>query len=398
MSATDSEAAKNETVRILIVDDDPIMLNTVSATLAPRFSVDSAPTGEEARARLRAGPPYALVIADMFLPDAHGAQLLAECGARTPTTVRIMMTGDRTTETAVDAINTGQVFRLLIKPFGIPELQEAVEAALRHHAVLAAEEELLRGTVSGSIAILLEVVSTVDPVSFELSQRLRETVRTFAQAMELPNAWELEMAAALARIGAATLPATLQHRIARDAELTAQEEGILAEVPEVGWRLLNAVPRFAGVAEAVRYQEKRYDGSGPPRDDRHGGAIPLGARILKIFTARARLELDGVAKAAAHQQLERRPGEYDPELLAASFRHFPEYIFSPLSAAGKTRLVPASELRPNQAAVSAFRTKDGLTIVAPGTKLTAMAVERVRKHVELHMLEGPFCIQDLEEG
>ena len=380
--------------RILVVDDEQPLLNLLGASLADYYAVETARGGAEALQRLRMEEPFAVIIADLIMPEMNGIDLLAECERLYPLTVRVVLTGDPKRQTVIDAVNRGRIFHFIPKPVQQPLLLETVEAAARQHEILKAEQELLDTTLRTSINLLLEVLSTLDAQSFELSQRVRRSVGVFARSLQLPNAWELEMAAALARIGAATVPVEVLHKLAAgDAALNHQEEDLVRRVPLMGWQMLKSVPRLERVAEAVKYQSKHFDGGGYPDDDVAGEQIPMGARILKIFMDRAALEVEGVAKANAHQQMKGRAGVYDPMLLDASFRCFPDYILSGISATEQVRLVPAPDLQPNQVLVAEIRTSDGLLFAAAGTRLTPLILQRIHNHVALNNISGPFCVQ-----
>jgi hypothetical protein len=178
-----------------------------------------------------------------------------------------------------------------------------------------------------------------------------------------------------------------------EAQITLREQELIDRVPMMGWQMLKGVPRLGRVAEAVRYQAKNFDGGGRPADGVAGEEIPLGGRILKVFMDRAALEVDGVAKAAAHQQMAARSGVYDPAILTASFRCFPDYILSGISATEQVRLLAAADLQPGQVIVAEIRTDEELVFIAAGTRLTPHIVQRIRNHVATGNLKEPFCVQ-----
>jgi hypothetical protein len=206
------------------------------------------------------------------------------------------------------------------------------------------------------------------------------------------------MAASLARIGTVALPSSTLRKVARDAELDPSEQTLLAEVPMLGWQMLKSVPRFERVAEAVRYQAKHFDGAGYPADEVNGATIPLGARILKVFMDRAALEVEGMAKAQARRELESRGGVYDQALVAASFQCFPDYILSGISATEQIHLVSVDDLRADLTIVAEIRTKENVLFVAAGTRLTPLIVQRIKTHVSIGNVSGPFCVQSPSSG
>lgn len=380
--------------RVLIVDDEQATLNLFSSVLKDRYAIETATNGEQALERLRReDAPIAVIVSDVFLPGISGIELLAQCARVSPDTVRIALTGDPGRETVVESVNHANVFRFVSKPIRIAKLAELLESAVQHYESQRCERDIMETTVRMSVNLLLEVLAALNPASFELSQRLRGNVRAFARALRLPNAWELEIAASLARIGIVALPAAVSRKVAHELPLTAREAEMLAQVPQTGCQLLKQVPRMDRVAQAIRYQNKNYDGSGSPADSVARESIPLGARILRVFMDRAALEVDGVSGDAAHERMAARKGVYDPVLLVASFAQFPDCILSAVSVDKEIRLVTADELQADLTLVTEVRTAERLLLVASGTRLTPLIVQRIRTHVALGTVSGPFGIQ-----
>ena len=373
------------------------MLNLFSSVLKDRYTVETARSAEDALKLIQSDEPFTVVVADIFMPGVSGIDLLAQCEKLSPDTVRIAVTGDPGRDTVVDSVNEGQVFRFVSKPVRIETLAAIIEAAVERYESQRLEREMMDTTVRTSVNLLLEVLATFDPSSFELSQRIRTSVRIFARAQKLPNVWELELAASLARIGVVALPSDLLRKVARDIPLTPREAEQFSQVPQLGAQLFKQVPRMGRVAEAIRYQAKNFDGSGSPKDAITGSMIPLGARVLRIFVDRAALEIDGIAHDDARRQMMSRTGVYDPALLAASFDCFPDYILSAVSAQKQVRLVPADDLQPDTTLVTEIRTAEKLLLVAAGTRLTPIIVQRIRTHVALGTVTGPFGVQAASE-
>jgi hypothetical protein len=117
--------------------------------------------------------------------------------------------------------------------------------------------------------------------------------------------------------------------------------------------------------------------------------------VLKIFTDRAWLELDGVPKGEVRKRLESKSGVYDPELLAASFVHFPNGVVQDPSAPAQYLMLTAEELKPGQTSVMNIATQSGQRMAAAGSRLTSAMIQRIRNNVELGNLAGPFCVQEI---
>ncbi len=118
---------------ILCVDDDLDILSTVARLLrAVGHLVTAVDTPASALAILGARP-IAVLVSDFEMPEMNGVELAVRAREIQPETVRIMLTGHRTVETAMQGINVGEVFRFLSKPFDPEHLQREVAAALAHH-------------------------------------------------------------------------------------------------------------------------------------------------------------------------------------------------------------------------------------------------------------------------
>ena len=379
--------------RILIVDDNDDFLQGLGALLAGRFEVDAASSGAEGLQLLRGGRPYAVVVSDMHMPGMNGIDFLAQCEIHRPLTTRVLLTGDAARRVTTSATEVSHCFRILPKSTQPAELLTVVELACHHYESTVTEHELLETTLRPGINLLLELFSATAPASFDMSLRLQRTVRQFAEAMNLPMSWELEMAAGLARIGMATLPPSIAAKFSKREKLTAAEQKLVDKVPETSAQMIEAIPRLGRVAEIVRYQWKHFDGGGLPANDRKGDSIPVGARILKIFTDRAWLELDGISSLEVRQKLEGRRGLYDPVLLAASFQHFPDRIARDPFFPSQFLLLPLESLEPKQTVVEDIVTTTGLRLAAANSRLTTATIERIRNHCDLGNLTGPFCVQ-----
>jgi response regulator RpfG family c-di-GMP phosphodiesterase len=379
--------------RLLFVDDDPNLLAAFQRNLRKQFQFDTALGGEEALELLRQRGPYAVVLADMRMPGMDGVQLLEKVRQVAPETVRMMLTGNADQQTAVEAVNRGQVFRFLNKPCPPEVLVPALESAIKHYQYLRLESEMLEGTVSGSVKMLTDVLGAVAPEALGRGQRLRDSMRLFARLTGAERAWELELGALLSNVGCAAVPPSVLRRAAGEGDLSPVEAGVLRRVPRIGHDLIASIPRLQGVAEIVLYQDQGYDGSGFPADGRVGEALPVGARMLKILSDRATLEADGVVKQRALAVMRERGGLYDPSLLERCFQCFPDFLAQPISSDRPVHALSVAQLCPDYVVVSDICNQQGLVLVAAGNRLTAMSLERLRNFTELGEVREPVLVQ-----
>jgi DNA-binding NtrC family response regulator len=128
--------------RVLYVDDEPHNLKALARLFrnAP-FHFITFESPREALAKLDEIKP-AVVISDQRMPEISGTQLLEEIKKRLPDTVRILLTGHAELEVAIAAINQGNVFRFIKKPWNDAELKAEVASALEYHEEISGLRKL----------------------------------------------------------------------------------------------------------------------------------------------------------------------------------------------------------------------------------------------------------------
>jgi PAS domain S-box-containing protein len=139
-------AVMPHTPRILIVDDEPRMCDSLRTLLSNRgYEIHTSHSGKKAFEYL-SEHNFDLVILDMLMPDVDGYKVMDHINTHSPDTLIIVMTGHATVESAVTALKSG-AYDYLTKPFGHEELLKRVENALDHnklkHDRKVAEEALL---------------------------------------------------------------------------------------------------------------------------------------------------------------------------------------------------------------------------------------------------------------
>lgn len=132
--------------RVLLIDDDPNVLKALSRMLHRRFDLVAVCNGslaiETVQAALAASSGFAVVMCDMHMPQMDGIETLERLKAIDPLLVGIMLTGDSDQNTAIDALNSGNIFRFYSKPINCDLLADGIAAALHQHRLLLAEYQL----------------------------------------------------------------------------------------------------------------------------------------------------------------------------------------------------------------------------------------------------------------
>jgi len=239
---------------ILCVDDDENILKGFRRQLRGQFELETATSGQEGLELFKRKGPFAVVVSDMRMPMMDGIEFLSRVREANPDSVRIMLTGNADMQTAIDAVNEGNIFRYLTKPCSSDELAKAINAGIEQYRLINAERELLQKTLTGSIKMLTDILSMVNPAAFSRASRLRRLVGRLAAEMKLPNLWQYELAAMLSQVGCLTLlPETLE-RLNHGERLSADEQRMFVTHPAVGSKLLSNIPRLQSVAKMVEKQ------------------------------------------------------------------------------------------------------------------------------------------------
>jgi len=129
--------------RILIVDDEEAILETMAFTFMDLYEVFSTSDPQKALAILEENQPVAVVITDQRMPGMTGVELLKQVYDRFPETVRIILTGFADSETTIRAINDGHIYGYINKPWEPDELKTIVKRGVELHALTLENRRLV---------------------------------------------------------------------------------------------------------------------------------------------------------------------------------------------------------------------------------------------------------------
>ncbi len=241
--------------RVLCVDDEQNILEGYQRSLRKDFRIDIANGGNSALELIRANGPYAVIVSDMRMPEMDGVQLLARVKELAPETVRIMLTGNADQQTAIEAVNEGNIFRFLNKPCPPESLKNSLLAAIKQNHLIRAEKELLEKTLTGSLQVLTDILSMVNPTAFGRASRVRRLVRELATIMKLDDSWQVEIAAMLSQIGCITVPEETLSKVYEGKPLSADEKRMIENHSKIAHDLIARIPRLEAVAEIIAGQD-----------------------------------------------------------------------------------------------------------------------------------------------
>lgn len=280
------------TFKILIVDDEPANLRLLERLFRRDYQVFAAPSGEEAL-RLLEQHDVALLITDQRMPGMTGIELLKRTAGTRPHMVRMILTGYTDVGALVEAINCGQVYRYINKPWDNDDLRLTVERALQHYETNKAHYELegvnkrlasrLQAMTRGVVRTIADTMEAKDRHTYGHSRRVSGYSVAIGRRMRLSTALleHLSLASLLHDIGKIGTPDAI---LLKPSALTPEECAAVRLHAERGARLLAGVPEMEEVAAAVRHHHEDYDGSGYPeglKDEQ----IPIASRIIRVADA-----------------------------------------------------------------------------------------------------------------
>jgi len=365
--------------KILFVDDDLNILSSYKRSFRLKYDVHTAPSPTEALQMIKenAQKPFAVIISDFKMPDMNGVQFLTKAYELSKNTVRMLITGYADVETAISAVNDGNVFRFLTKPCPPEILSKNIDACLEHYQLIVAEKELLRGTLQGSIKVLTDVLAITNPAAFGQSERIKRIVHLMLRNLNIDNKWQIEIGAMLCKLGCAAVPAETMEKIYSGKPLSPGEEAAYAEVPKIGAQLIKNIPRMEIVAELIEKQNFT---------EAQRSKMPIGARIIRIINDFDMLSKGGTDVYEAIRLLKEKPELYDIKLIEIL-----EKVVSP-----KDNFVQRSlfirDLREGMVVMEDIETTDRILLIKKGQVLSEASIYRLNNYGKSVGVKEPVSV------
>ncbi|MGB3403206.1 MAG: response regulator [Microcoleaceae cyanobacterium] len=167
--------------KMLVVDDEPDNLDLLYRTFRRNFNVFKADSGIQALDVLKTEGEVAVIISDQRMPEMKGTEFLSKTVPEFPNTVRIILTGFTDIEDLVEAINSGQVYKYITKPWDPNELKSVVQRAAETYELLNQRtEELQRAHKQAQLLCqILQLAQAVNSVEDSLSPITEAIGRNF---------------------------------------------------------------------------------------------------------------------------------------------------------------------------------------------------------------------------
>ena len=404
---------------LLFVDDEPSILSALRRLFRPHGYRILVAEGGQAGLDILAAETVDLVISDMRMPEMDGATFLKGVRAKWPGIVRILLTGYADITSTIAAINEGEIYRYIAKPWDDNEILLVVREALEWKRLAGENERLteltrqqndeLKSLNAGLEQKVAERTAEVREALGELKKTFMATVQVCAGLVELRAgqagqqlAGHGRRVAEHARIVArrlqladnevqAIMLAGLLHDIGKIGladELLTRPFNLLtpdhrAQVMKhsaLGQNILMPIEKLRDSALLIRHHHENYDGSGFP-DRLAGMAIPLGSRILAVVNDYDALQIGTLAQRpqkpadALTFLLDNRGRRYDPRVVDAFAGHLAETQTSITSELPRR---PA-QLTPGQVLSRELNHHEGFLLLAQGSRLTPEIIQQLVK-------------------
>jgi response regulator RpfG family c-di-GMP phosphodiesterase len=398
---------------ILIVDDEPIVLAALKETLEREHYHVVTSTSPTKALELVARQEFSVIISDQRMPEMTGLDFLTECKKHQPHASRILITAVLSLPTIIDAINKGEIFRFIAKPWLREELTATIRNAyqryelITHNAQLTDETQRLNERLKAanaaleqkvrdleaqkkeldsanqrltesydhSLELCTRILATYDPLFggqtrtlVEVAQKMTETAHFTESERSVLTASARLCDLGLIGVSRELLRAFRQH----PDRLTERERQTMHSHPIYSQTLASFVDPRSAVGETIRAHHERFDGEGYP-DGLSGQAIPWTARCLAVAVYYVESSLP--REQAIEQVLAESGKGLDPEavrlfLQATNLLNLPKQV----------REVMLDELQPGMVLANGLHSPHGMLLIGEGQPLSQAMITKIRSH------------------
>jgi len=409
---------------VLCLDDEPNVLSALKRLFRGKGWTTITAESGAAGLQVMAAQTVDLVISDMRMPVMDGAQFLAEVRRRWPDTMRLLLTGYSDVSAIIDAVNRGEIYRYITKPWDDNDIILMVRGALEHQALSREKMRLEALTLAQNQALKELNASLEDKVQArtrelqlaneQLKANFFTSIKVFSTLLEMRGG---NLSGHARRV--ADLSRRIANKMNLDNKLVQQifVAGLLHEIGKVGFsdELLNTpvammtpeqldayrkhtaqaellllpLPDLREASEIITTQFERFDGSGFPQQ-LSGDQIAIGARILSVASDYDNMQIGTLTQAKLKPEEARiivthsTGKRYDPQVVAALISLFDE----PKPEATRKESVREvalnmDELWPGMVLSRDLVTPSGMLMLSAGHQLDARLIGKIANFLRI---------------
>ncbi len=398
---------------LLIVDDEPIVLAALKETLEREKYMVVATTSAQKALQILRDREFAVIISDQRMPEMMGLDFLIESKKLRPLSSRILITAVLSLPTIVDAINKGEIFRFVAKPWLREELTATVKNAINRYELIVKNDELTSETrrlneqLTMANAALASQVKNLESQKMELDRVNRDLATNYEHSLDLcvrilttydpllggqtkamveiakkmvetehftdEERHVLTASAWLCDLGLIGVPRELMRNFRNAPErLSERELTTLHGHPMYSQTLASFVDSRAAVGETIRAHHERFDGKGYP-DGLSGMAIPWTARCLAVAVWFVE---SGYTRDQAIEDVVSESGKaLDPEAVRLFLK-----VTHLLQLPRQVKEILLDELQPGMVLANGLYSPHGLLLVGEGQTLSTAMISKIRNH------------------
>lgn len=432
------EKVEKKDATILFVDDEKNILNALRRVFRnhKHWKILTAQSPKEAIAIL-SEHKISVLVTDHKMPQMEGAELLAKIRNKRPNTIKIMLTGQADNEAVMKAINDGDIYKYIIKPWDDQKLIDLIEEAVELYKVKVSEQkektlsekekmelkqhkeelekkfdqrtEQLQDTLytikdlnskvqtfmHDTTKLLLQVIELARPQLGAYSRKVLETSIRICQKINLPKneIMEIETSAMLHDIGKIDYPMFMLEKTVVD--YTEEELEMYYKHPQIGYKILSTIPEFNNIATIVSMHHEKLNGTGFPN---HvvGHNIPRQSLIIGITEEYLQLKnrqynsVDYYFQYAHQYFQDRIDKEYPADLVEAIIKIMTEDCDDTRNSDEIT--VSLKNLLPSMKLSRNLYTMSGTLLLAAGTVLDFQKINRIREFTRIDSLVSDIYV------
>lgn len=415
----------NASHSILLVDDEPGVCEVLSHLLQhERYQVASFTDPRLALAELQ-HRDFSVIVTDLKMPGVSGLDLLAEARRLQPTASRVLITAVLSLDTVIEAVNKGEIFRFIVKPWLQEEFLTTVRNGVQRHELLRQNAELHAATqamneqlvelnrslakqvklvatqnqqlaavnaalelnLTRSLELCVHTMHTYYPALGDQTRRVAQICRAMSDLLLLSKEDRriLESASMVYDIGLLGVPRQMIRKWQEHPDLLDRgERALIGQHTIVGQELAQFGSNMNQVGEIIRAHHERFDGAGYP-DQLTGEGIPWLARLLAVAVsfASSRLTLG--------DSLEKVRQEAGKSLDPSAVRVFLQ-AWTRSNVVHAARTIAIADLRPGMVMARDIYAHNGMLLVPEGQQLDNVSLSRMQEHNRTHPITQSLAI------